>query len=118
MNIENLTGHVITFVNKENKKFGYIYPSEVEEPLRAFAKYTKLDDINGFPTSLLEYKVEAPDTTLKRLESRYEAIIVSKITADGLRKRGYKGTIYITGRKHYNLATKELLGVRELSLYN
>ena len=112
--IKNLTGHEITIVDRQGNIIKNIEPDEKLEPLRADFSMVDITYLEGVPVSILSFKVNYPAEDLRRLESEYEALIVSKITAEGLRSIGYRGTLLIAGRKFYQKG--ELIGVNELSL--
>lgn len=59
--------------------------------------------------------LETSQEKLDGIYFKYEAIVVSKISAEALRKVGYKGTIYIIGKKIYKKG--KLVGVKSLSEY-
>lgn len=112
--VKNLTGHDITVVDRQGNIIKNIVPDKELEPLRADLCMVDITYLEGVPVSMLSFNINYPAEDLKRLESEYEALIVSKITAEGLRSIGYKGTLLITGRKFYQKG--ELVGVNELSL--
>lgn len=112
--IKNLTGHDITIVDRQGNLIKNIEPDKELQPLRADFNMVDLTYVEGVPVSILNFNINYPEEDLKRLESRYEALIVSKITAEGLRAIGYKGTLLIVGRKFYQRG--ELVGIDELSL--
>lgn len=112
--IKNLTGHDVTIVDRQGNTIKNIEADKELDPLRADFSMVDITYVEGVPVSVLSFKVNYPREELNRLESKYEALIVSKITAEGLRSIGYKGTLLIAGRKFYKRG--ELVGVNELSL--
>lgn len=64
--------------------------------------------------SKLFYKINFTDDEINELIQKYDGIIVSKITAECLKDRGYRENIYIKGRKYYERG--ELIGVKELCI--
>lgn len=69
---------------------------------------------HGIRVSKLFYYSNITESKIKSLLSKYDGIIVSKITAECLKELGYNKKIYITGRKFYK--NNEFLGVRELCI--
>ena len=74
----------------------------------------KTKKIDGVKLSKLFYKINFTDDEINELIRKYDGIIVSKITAECLKDRGYCENIYITGRKYYERG--ELIGVKELCI--
>lgn len=112
--IANLTGHDITIVNHEGKIIKQIKPCEYEEPIRASTDFKNIGYCEGVPLDTINFFCDISDEKMKELKRNYLIIVVSKITAECLKQRGYKD-IYITGRKFF--LEGEMVGVRSLSKY-
>lgn len=112
--IANLTGHDITIVNHEGKIIKQIKPCEYEEPIRASTDFKNIGHCEGAPLDTINFSCDISDEKMKELQRNYSLIIVSKITAECLKQRGYSD-IYITGRKYF--LEGEMIGVRSLSKY-
>lgn len=112
MTLVNLTGHKIDFVDKKGNIINTIYPCDTEEKLRVEVSVRRYKKIDGIKVSKLFYYSNITEHKIKSLLSKYDGIIVSKITAECLKELGYTKGIYITGRKFYK--NNEFLGVKEL----
>lgn len=115
--IANLTGHEINILNYPDLTLNKVIPICPFEPsLRAYANCLPCDNIEDIPVIKFKYSLKEPLDYLLNLSTKYDGIIVSKITADALISIGYTGAIYITGKKLYR--SDGLIGIAELSLYN
>lgn len=112
--IANLTGHDITIVNYDGTIIKVIKPCEYEEPIRASITFENIGYCEGAPLDTINFYCEISDEKMKELQRNYSLIVVSKITAECLKQKGYSD-IYITGRKYF--LEGELIGVRSLSKY-
>ena len=82
--------------------------------MRAEVTLRRQKKIDGVKLSKLFYKINITDDEINELIRKYDGIIVSKITAECLKDRGYRENIYITGRKFYE--SGEFIGVKELCI--
>lgn len=114
MTLVNLTGHKIDIVDKKGNIIKTINPCKEEEKLRVEVSVRRHKKIDGIRVSKLFYYSNITGSKIKSLLSKYDGIIVSKITAECLKELGYNKKIYITGRKFYK--NNEFLGVRELCI--
>lgn len=112
--IANLTGHDITIVNYEGTIIKTIKSCEYEEPIRASIQFKNLGHCEGAPLDIITHSCDISDEKMKELQRNYSIIVVSKITAECLKQKGYKD-IFITGRKFF--LNGEMVGVRSLSKY-
>lgn len=112
--IANLTGHDITIVNYDGTIIKVIKPCEYEEPIRASTTFKNIGHCEGAPLDIINFSCDISDEKMKELQRNYSLIIVSKITAECLKQRGYSD-IYITGRKYF--LEGEMIGVCSLSKY-
>lgn len=112
--IANLTGHDITIVNYEGTIIKTIKTCEYEEPIRASIQFESLGHCEGAPLDIITHSCDISDEKMKELQRNYSIIVVSKITAECLKQKGYKD-IFITGRKFF--LNGEMVGVRSLSKY-
>lgn len=112
--IANLTGHDIMIVDHNGTIIKVIKPCEYEEPIRASITFKNIGYCEGAPLDTINFSCDISDEKMKELQRNYSLIVVSKITAECLKQRGYKD-IYITGRK-FSLEG-EMVGVRSLSKY-
>lgn len=112
--IANLTGHDITIINYDGTIIKTIKPCEYEEPIRASITFKNIGHCEGAPLDTINFSCDISDEKMKELQRNYSLIIVSKITAECLKQRGYSD-IYITGRKYF--LEGEMIGVRSLSKY-
>lgn len=112
--IANLTGHDITIVNYDGTIIKVIKPCEYEEPIRASTTFKNIGHCEGAPLDTINFSCDISDEKMKELQRNYSLIIVSKITAECLKQRGYSD-IYITGRKYF--LEGEMIGVHSLSKY-
>ena len=71
--------------------------------------------MRGVPIDIIDYTITDPLPVIKSLIENNQYIIVSKITAEALKKKGISKGVLITGRKFY--LDNALIGVRGLSLY-
>ncbi|MEW4354307.1 hypothetical protein AB1I63_05325 [Streptococcus pneumoniae] len=96
----NLTGHPINIYKIVDGKGCQVVsfpPSPVYNPLRLIGK---IEDtvINKVPIKSMQFELENCDGVLKYLEEFN--IIVSGHTAEALRKKGYKGKFFKSGKKY------------------
>ena len=112
--IANLTGHDIMIVDHDGTITKVIKPCEYEEPIRASTTFKNIGHCEGAPLDTINFSCDISDEKMKELQRNYSLIIVSKITAECLKQRGYSD-IYITGRKYF--LEGEMIGVRSLSKY-
>lgn len=112
--IANLTGHDIMIVDHSGLIIKVIKPCEYEEPIRASITFKNIGHCEGAPLDTINFSCDISDEKMKELQRNYSLIIVSKITAECLKQRGYSD-IYITGRKYF--LEGEMIGVRSLSKY-
>ena len=112
--IANLTGHDIMIVDHNGTITKVIKPCEYEEPIRASITFENIVYCEGAPLDTINFSCDISDEKMKELQRNYSLIVVSKITAECLKQRGYKD-IYITGRKFF--LKGEMVGVRSLSKY-
>lgn len=112
--IANLTGHDIMIVDHNGTITKVIKPCEYEEPIRASITFENIGYCEGAPLDTIYFSCDISDEKMKELQRNYSLIVVSKITAECLKQKGYKD-IYITGRKFF--LEGEMVGVRSLSKY-
>lgn len=112
--IANLTGHDIMIVDHNGTITKIIKPCEYEEPIRASITFENIGHCEGAPLDTIYFSCDISDEKMKELQRNYSLIVVSKITAECLKQRGYSD-IYITGRKYF--LEGEMIGVRSLSKY-
>lgn len=112
--IANLTGHDIMIVDHNGTITKVIKPCEYEEPIRASITFENIGYCEGAPLDTINFSCGISDEKMKELQRNYSLIVVSKITAECLKQKGYKD-IYITGRKFF--LEGEMVGVRSLSKY-
>lgn len=109
----NLTGHDINICDHKGQIYKIIPKSKIT--LRANQRYKTIKKLKGVPIDIIDYTITDPLPVIKSLIENNQYIIVSKITAEALNKKGiYKGVL-TTGRKFY--LNDSLVGVRGLSLY-
>lgn len=109
----NLTGHNINICDHKGNIYKIIPKSKLT--LRAYTSYKTIKELDGIPIDFIDYTITDPLPVIKSLIDNNQYIIVSKITAEALRKKGITKGVLITGRKFY---LKDILvGVRGLSLY-
>ena len=112
--VANLTGREIVIVDRCGNIIKTFPPCLTEEPMRAEVTLRRQKKIDGVKLSKLFYKINFTDDEINELIRKYDGIIVSKITAECLKDRGYRENIYITGRKFYE--SGEFIGVKELCI--
>ena len=112
--LANLTGHDICIVDRYGNILTTIKPCEAEEPLRAEVTMRRQKKIEGIKLTKLYYRSNITERKMQELLTKYDGIIVSKITAECLKELGYTEKVYITGRKFYKYG--EFLGVKELCI--
>lgn len=116
LDIVNLTGHEINII-KDGEIVKTIEPSKNERPLRASMSYREIESVNDIPCAIMNFNVVVSEGLLNYYKVAYDGIIVSKLTAEALKKRGYDGDIYITGKNYIDRENGGVLGVKNLSLY-
>lgn len=109
----NLTGHNINICDHKGNVYKIIPKSKIT--LRAYTSYKTIKELDGVPIDIIDYTITDPLPVIKSLIDNNQYIIVSKITAEALKKKGIFKGVLITGRKFYLDDT--LVGVRGLSLY-
>lgn len=109
----NLTGHNINICDHKGNVYKIIPKSKLT--LRAYTSYKTVKELEGIPIDIIDYTITDPLPVIKRLIGNNQYIIVSKITAEALKKKGISKGVLITGRKFY--LDDILVGVRGLSLY-
>lgn len=109
----NLTGHNINICDHKGNVYKIIQKSKLT--LRAYTSYKTVKELDGIPIDIIDYTITDPLPVIKSLIENNQYIIVSKITAEALKKKGITKGVLITGRKFYLDDT--LIGVRGLSLY-
>lgn len=112
--IANLTGYDIMIIDHNGLIIKVIKPCEYEEPIQASITFKNIGHCEGAPLDTINFSCDISDEKMKELQRNYSLIIVSKITAECLKQRGYSD-IYITGRKYF--LKGEMIGVRSLSKY-
>lgn len=109
----NLTGHNINICDHKGNIYKIIPKSKLT--LRAYTSYKTIKELDGIPIDIIDYTITDPLPVIKSLIDNNQYIIVSKITAEALKKKGITKCVLITGRKFY---LKDILvGVRGLSIY-
>lgn len=109
----NLTGHNINICDHKGNVYKIIPKSKLT--LRAYTSYKTIKELDGVPINIIDYTITDPLPVIKSLIDNNQYIIVSKITAEALKKKGITKGVLITGRKFY--LDDVLIGVRELSMY-
>lgn len=109
----NLTGHNINICDHKGNVYKIIPKSKLK--LRAYTNYKTIKELDGIPIDIIDYTITDPFPVIKSLIDNNQYIIVSKITAEALKKKGITEGVLITGRKFY--LDDVLIGVRGLSLY-
>lgn len=109
----NLTGHNINICDHKGNIYKIIPKSKLT--LRAYTSYKTIKELEGVPIDIIDYTITDPLPVIKSLIDNNQYIIVSKITAEALKKKGITKGVLITGRKFYLKGI--LVGVRGLSLY-
>lgn len=109
----NLTGHNINICDHKGAIYKTIPKSKLT--LRAYTSYKTIKELDGVPVDIIDYTITDPLPVIKSLIENNQYIIVSKITAEALKKKGITKGVLITGRKFY--LDNALIGVRGLSLY-
>lgn len=109
----NLTGHNINICDHKGAIYKIIPKSKLT--LRAYTSYKTIKELDGVPVDIIDYTITDPLPVIKSLIENNQYIIVSKITAEALKKKGITKGVLITGRKFY--LDNALVGVRGLSLY-
>lgn len=109
----NLTGHNINICDHKGNIYKIIPKSKLT--LRAYTNYKTIKELDGIPIDIIDYTITDPLPVIKSLIDNNQYIIVSKITAEALKKKGITKGVLITGRKFY--LNDILVGVRGLSLY-
>lgn len=109
----NLTGHNINICDHKGAIYKIIPKSKLT--LRAYTSYKTIKELEGVPIDIIDYTITDPLPVIKSLIENNQYIIVSKITAEALKKKGITKGVLITGRKFY--FDNALVGVRGLSLY-
>lgn len=109
----NLTGHNINLCDHKGAIYKIIPKSKLT--LRAYTSYKTIKELDGVPVDIIDYTITDPLPVIKSLIENNQYIIVSKITAEALKKKGITKGVLITGRKFY--LDNVLIGVRGLSLY-
>lgn len=109
----NLTGHNINICDHKGNVYKIIPKSKLT--LRAYTSYKTIKEIDGIPIDIIDYTITDPLPLIKSLIDNNQYIIVSKITAEALKKKGITKGVLITGRKFY--LDDILVGVRGLSVY-
>lgn len=109
----NLTGHNINICDHKGAIYKIIPKSKLT--LRAYTSYKTIKELEGIPIDIIDYTITDTLPVIKSLIENNQYIIVSKITAEALKKKGITKGILITGRKFY--LDNALIGVRGLSLY-
>ena len=109
----NLTGHNINICDHKGNVYKIIPKSKLT--LRAYTSYKTIKELEGVPIDIIDYTITDPLPVIKSLIENNQYIIVSKITAEALKKKGTTKGVLITGRKFY--LDNVLIGVRGLSLY-
>lgn len=109
----NLTGHNINICDHKGNVYKIIPKSKLT--LRAYTSYKTIKELEGVPIDIIDYTITDPLPVIKSLIENNQYIIVSKITAEALKKKGITKGVLITGRKFY--LGNVLIGVRGLSLY-
>lgn len=109
----NLTGHDINICDHKGNVYKVIKKSKLT--LRAYTSYKTIKELEGVPIDIIDYTITDPLPVIKSLIENNQYIIVSKITAEALKKKGISKGVLITGRKFY--LDDSLVGVRGLSLY-
>lgn len=109
----NLTGHNINICDHKGNVYKIIPKSKLT--LRAYTSYKTIKELDGVPVDIIDYTITDPLPVIKSLIENNQYIIVSKITAEALKKKGITKGVLITGRKFY--LDNALVGVRGLSLY-
>ena len=109
----NLTGHNINICDHKGNVYKIIPKSKLT--LRAYTSYKTIKELEGVPIDIIDYTITDPLPVIKSLIENNQYIIVSKITAEALKKKGITKGVLITGRKVY--LDNALRGVRGLSLY-
>lgn len=109
----NLTGHNINICDHKGNVYKIIPKSKLT--LRTYTSYKTIKELEGVPIDIIDYTITDPLPVIKSLIENNQYIIVSKITAEALKKKGITKGVLITGRKFY--LDNILIGVRGLSLY-
>lgn len=109
----NLTGHNINICDHKGNIYKIIPKSKLT--LRAYTSHKTIKELDGIPIDIIDYTITDPLPVIKSLIDNNQYIIVSKITAEALKKKGISKGVLITGRKFY--LNDILVGVRGLSLY-
>lgn len=109
----NLTGHNINICDHKGAIYKIIPKSKLT--LRAHTSYKTIKELEGVLIDVIDYTITDPLPVIKSLIENNQYIIVSKITAEALKKKGITKGVLITGRKFY--LDNALIGVRGLSLY-
>lgn len=109
----NLTGHNINICDHKGNVYKIIPKSKLT--LRAYTSYKTVKELEGIPIDIIDYTITDPLPVIKSLIDNNQYIIVSKITAEALKKKGITKGVLITGRKFY--LDDILVGVGGLSLY-
>ena len=109
----NLIGHDINICDCKGNVYRIIPKSKLT--LRAYTSYKTIKELEGVPIDIIDYTITDPLPVIKSLIENNQYIVVSKITAEALKKKGISKGVLITGRKFY--LNDSLVGVRGLSLY-
>ena len=115
MNIRNLTGHTINVVFQDGTLVSTLEPDKIYNQLKANTNVLSSFVIDGMMVTQVSYSLPLTFKEMKELSKSCDAILVSKIVADELKKMNYKGMVLIPGRKVYK--DRSLVGVSELSIY-
>ena len=93
----NLTGHNINICDHKGNVYKIIPKSKLT--LRAYTSYKTIKELEGVPIDIIDYTITDPLPVIKSLIENNQYIIVSKITAEALKKKGITKGVLITGRK-------------------
>lgn len=115
MRIRNLTGHTINVVFQNGTLIKTLEPDNIYSQLKANTNVLSSFVIDDMMITQVSYSLSLTFKEMKELSNSCDAILVSKIVADELKKMKYKGMILIPGRKVYK--DRSLVGVSELSIY-
>lgn len=81
----NLTGHNINICDHKGNVYKIIPKSKLT--LRAYTSYKTIKELEGVPIDIIDYTITDPLPVIKSLIENNQYIIVSKITAEALKKK-------------------------------
>lgn len=82
----NLTGHNINICDHKGNVYKIIPKSKLT--LRAYTSYKTIKELEGVPIDIIDYTITDHLPVIKSLIENNQYIIVSKITAEALKKKG------------------------------